>query len=379
MAMVQYNHVRIVGIKTVVPERFVDIDDELQYFDNNPKRLVRQKKMIGYGRRYIAEPQTTVCDMAVDAARKLLKELDVDCGQIDLLVFVNQSPDYSAPADACVAHGMLGLKKDCITLDLSLGCSGWPHALMTAYAMMSGGAIKKALVLAGDLPTRYALPSNRKVAQVFGDACSATLLEYDATYDSPATFVCGTDGSGWETLICPFGGMRNPIDESVLAYTTKDEAGNPWRATDSVMKGEEVFDFTMSVVPKLISDTVAAAGWTKEEVDWYCLHQANYQILSTIADRAGIPLEKTPMETFSKYANNSTNSVVTVICDQLPGTKVDKVVACAFGIGLSWGCVALNLTRMYNGGVATYVEEKRPVPTSEKLEYYGRYFRKEIQ
>jgi len=379
MATVRYNNVKICGIKTVVPERVIDIDDELQFFDNNPKRLARQKKMIGYGRRCIAAPNTTVCDMAVDAAEKLLAEMSFDRGQIDLLVFVNQSPDYSAPADACVAHGMLGLCKECITLDLSLGCSGWPHAMMTAYAMMAGGSIRNALVLASDIPTRYALQSNRKAAQVFGDACSATLLSYDLDYGEPSTFVCGTDGSGWETLICPFGGLRNPITEEVLHYTTKDEAGNPWRGTDSVMKGEEVFDFTMSVVPKLISDTVAAAGWTKDEVDWYCIHQANYQILATIADRAGIPLEKTPMETFSKYANNSTNSVVTVICDQLMGKKVDRVIACAFGIGLSWGCVALSLTGMYNGGVSTYVEKKSTVPTSEKLEYYGKYFRKEIQ
>ena len=379
MASVKYNHVRVLGIKTVVPQHRVSIDDELQYFDNNPKRLARQKKMIGYGTRYIAAPNTTVCDMAVDAAEKLLVELAFDRSKIDLLVFVNQSPDYTAPADACVAHGMLGLQKDCITLDLSLGCSGWPHAMMTAYAMMSGGAIRNALVLAGDIPTRYALQENRKAAQVFGDACSATLLTYDIDYDEPATFVCGTDGSGWETLICPFGGLRNPIDQEVLAYTTKDAAGNPWRGTDSVMKGEEVFDFTMSVVPKLISDTVSAAGWQKDEVNWYCIHQANYQILSTIADRAGIPLTKTPMETFSKYANNSTNSVVTVICDQLKGREADKVIVCAFGIGLSWGGVALNLSDMYNGGVSTYIEKKHIKATAETLEYYGKYFRKEIQ
>ena len=122
-----------------------------------------------------------------------------------------------------------------------------------------------------------------------------------------------------------------------------------------------------------------AAGWTKGEVDWFCIHQANYQILATIADRAGIDLAKTPMETFSKYANNSTNSVVTVICDQLGGKKVDKVIACAFGIGLSWGCVALNLSGMYNGGVSTYVEKKPLKSTSEVLDYYGKYFRKEIQ
>ena len=54
MAVCSFEDVRICGVKTVVPEHCIDIDDELQYFDNNPKKLARQKKMNGYGRRYIA-------------------------------------------------------------------------------------------------------------------------------------------------------------------------------------------------------------------------------------------------------------------------------------------------------------------------------------
>ena len=44
MTVSSFNHVRVCGIKTVVPEHFIDIDDELQYFENNPKKLARAKK-----------------------------------------------------------------------------------------------------------------------------------------------------------------------------------------------------------------------------------------------------------------------------------------------------------------------------------------------
>lgn len=67
--------------------------------------------MMGYGRRYIADENTTVTDMAVDAAEKLLAETKINHGDIDLLIFVNQKPDYPEPCDACIAHGRLGLKK----------------------------------------------------------------------------------------------------------------------------------------------------------------------------------------------------------------------------------------------------------------------------
>ena len=131
-----FNHVRLLGVKTVVPEHFIDIDDELQYFDNNPKKLARAKKMMGYGRRYIADDNTTVTDMAVDAAEKLMTEMKIDRNDIDLLIFVNQKPDYKEPNDACVAHGKLKLNKNCTSLDLNMGCSGYAHALMTAHALI---------------------------------------------------------------------------------------------------------------------------------------------------------------------------------------------------------------------------------------------------
>ena len=44
---VRYSNVKIKGIKTVIPEHFIDITDEIQYFDNNPKKLARAQKMVG--------------------------------------------------------------------------------------------------------------------------------------------------------------------------------------------------------------------------------------------------------------------------------------------------------------------------------------------
>ena len=43
MSISRFQHVKVAGMKTVIPEHYIDIDDELQYFDNNPKKLARQK------------------------------------------------------------------------------------------------------------------------------------------------------------------------------------------------------------------------------------------------------------------------------------------------------------------------------------------------
>lgn len=376
MSSCKFDNVKMCGIKTVVPEHYIDIDDELQYFNDNPKKVARAKKMIGYGRRYIADENTTVVDMAVDAAEKLLDEMKINKTEIDLLIFVNQKPDFQEPCDACVAHGRLGLGKNCTTLDINLGCSGYAHALMTAHAYLSSGAFKTCLLLAGDLCGKYTDQKNRKAAPVFGDAASATILKH-TNETRTATFVTGTDGSGWNKIIHPFGGARLPYDEKTVSLKVENAVGDEIGLNQGVMKGEDVFNFTMEVAPQLILDTLEAANLTKEDIDLYAIHQANKQIVENIISKAGIPAEKAPIETFSKYANNSTNSVVTVLCDQGIGKDLNQVMLTAFGIGLSWGSCILNISDLYNGGISTYISPKDYPTREEQINYWIRYYKGE--
>jgi 3-oxoacyl-[acyl-carrier-protein] synthase-3 len=369
-----FKHVKIHSIKTVVPQNFIDIDDELEYFDHNPKKLARAKKMIGYGRRYIADDLTTVTDLAVDAAEKLFAETGYDRNSIELLIFVNQKPDHKEPCDACIAHGRLQLKTTCSSLDINLGCSGYVHALWTAHAMIASGAVKNCLVLAGDLCARATDQTNRKAAPVFGDAASATLLEY-TDEDRTAHFVTGTDGAGWDRIVYPFGGMRLPFDKETIDLAVDDGQGNVWTSAQGIMKGEDVFKFTMDVVPEHLKATLDYANLVPEDVDFFAIHQANKQIVENIIDKANLPVDKTPVETFSKYANNSTNSVVTVMCDQMKDRPVKTVVLCTFGIGLSWGSVVLNLSDLYNGGISTYVPPADRLTRQAQIDYWIKFFK----
>ena len=374
MTVSSFNHVQISGIKTVIPEHFIDIDDELQYFDNNPKKLARAKKMIGYGRRCIADENTTVTDMAVDAAEKLMTEMKIDRSEIDLLIFVNQKPDYKEPNDACIAHGRLRLKKECVTLPVVLGCSGYVYGLWLAHSLIEVGVSKKCLLLAGDVPSRVCNKNNRKTAALFGDAASATLLQYQEK-ERISYFSLGCDGTGWDKLIVPFGGVRLPIQEDVVNLHLTDSLGNGWGIHDSMMKGEDVFNFTMDVAPTLLHETMKAAEWTADDVDLFAIHQANKPIGENIVSKAGIPPEKAPIDVLSKYANNSTNSVVTVVCDQKKPLK--NVVLCAFGIGLSWGGATLDLSGMYNGGISTYISPKDKPTREQQIQYWIKYFKGE--
>lgn len=376
MSESHFSHVRIAGVKSVLPQHFIDIDDELEFFGGSSKKLARAKKMMGYGRRYIADENTTVTDLAVDAARKLMSEMSLAAGDIELLIFVNQKPDFPEPCDACIAHGELGLRKSCPSLDINLGCSGYVHGLWIAHAMIASGAVSNCLLLVGDLCARATDQTNRKAAQVFGDAASATFLKRTEE-ERTATFVMGCDGSGWDKIIHPFGGMRLPYDAASIDLSVEDAAGNRWTAQQGMMKGEDVFNFTMEVAPSLLAEIIAAAGWKKEDVDLFAIHQANKQIVENVIEKAEIPAENAPTDVFSKYANNSTNSVVMVLCDQPENAELKKTIFCAFGIGLSWGATAVDLTGLYNGGISTYVPPVNRMNREQQIEHWIKHFKGE--
>ena len=64
---------------------------------------------------------------------------------------------------------------------------------------------------------------------------------------------------------------------------------------------------------------------------------------------------------------------MTVLSDQKKPFK--KVVLCAFGVGLTWGGAALDLSRCYNGGISLY-ESSPERPTREKqISYWINYFK----
>lgn len=369
MSQAQFQHVKIRGVNVVLPKDYIDIDSELEYFNNNPKRLARQKKMIGFGRRYIVDGNTTITDMAIDAVLKLRDSLGLDLQTVEALLVVDHTPDFLGPCDACVLHGRLGLKAGIPAFDVNIGCSGYIYGLWLAHAMIEARTVKNCLLIAGDLATLGTKQSNRKRAPLFSDSVSATFIEYSESKVS-SSFVLGTDGSGWDIIVKPVGGTRFPFTKESFDLIAKDNDGNEWTAEQEIMVGEDVFGFTMEVVPRLISETLELAGIDKARVDLFAIHQANRQIVEMIASKADLPFDKVPMDVFSRYANTTVNSALSVVCDSEVNLPRSRVAMFSFGAGLSWGGVVLDLTNSIIGGISTYQPRLDQYSETKKINYW---------
>jgi 3-oxoacyl-[acyl-carrier-protein] synthase-3 len=339
MAHTTIGGVKISGIAAAVPKKKVALDPYYQAFGREEVDKIIESTGIAERR---ADPEICTSDLCFAAAESLLAELQWDRSSIDLLVFLSQTPDYTLPATACCLHGRMGLNKECGAFDISLGCSGYPYGLWTVTSMMASGGVRRCLLLVGETASRDISPLDRGTAMIFGDAGTATALELSPEA-APIHFTWGSDGTGWEAIIRRAGGQRFPYAPE-LAIRTERDNGNFRAEMDTSMSGPDVFSFSLREVPSLIRRTLEMAGWKIENADTFVLHQANKFMLQHLAKKIKIPLDKLPMS-LAEFGNTSSASIPITIVRHLPQLRHQSLntLLVGFGVGLSWGSVALTL------------------------------------
>ena len=308
----------------------------------DPGALERTARTVGLRHRLVAAPGQTALDLCADAAARLLAACPAAAAQVDAVIFVTQTPDHAQPNNASLLHGRLGFARTVAAYDVALGCSGWIYGLQQAALLCAHGGARSVLLCAGDTLSRSTNPRDRATDPLFGDAGSATLVVRDPAA-APWHFVLGADGARARVIEVPAGGARSPRGREPWAERA-DADGNVRHPGDLHMDGAEVFNFTLREVPAAIAEVMALAGWTEPVVDALVLHQANRFVLSSIGRKCGFPAAKTPMDLVERFGNQSSASIPCALVEALGpelGRRPLRLVACGFGVGLSWGAVAL--------------------------------------
>lgn len=348
MPKCRIKNVRITGIVTGVPKGEKCIDDELDLFQNNKKRLDRIKQTIGLNKRRVVDSSTTAADLCELAGVELLEKASIPPSGVDAVICVTQMPDYPQPCNAAVLHGRMGFSKDCAAFDVNLGCSGYVYGLWLAHTMIAGGGCEQVLLLAGDTTSQLVHERDRSVAPIFGDGGSATLLER-CNDERVAHFNLYTDGSGYDNLIVPAGGARCPRNAQT-AEPIEDEMGNVRSAENLFMDGSKVFNFAISEEPGSVRDLLEYAEADLNQVDYFVFHQANRYILINIAKRLNLDPAKVPMQTLEDYGNQSSASIPSVICGELASvvmkSEASTVFLSGFGVGLSWANALVSMSNL---------------------------------
>ena len=282
-------------------------------------------------------------DLAVNAAEQLFSRYGVDRAQVDFVLLCTQHPDYLMPTTACIVQDRLGLNKSCGALDYNLGCSGYVYGLSLAKGLIESGQAKRVLLLASSVYLKFINKKDDTLYPFFGDGATATLVEA-REQEKPGldAFVFGTDGSGYDQLIIPAGGSRNPSRSTPEVFTT-DQHGNIRSNYELYMHGQNVMAFTLREVPPLVDQVLARSGLERGQVDYFVFHQANHFMLDYVQKKCGLvgrPFYN-DIRTIGNTVSSSIPFALLDILDEHAPEDLRQVMLAGFGVGLSWaGCMA---------------------------------------
>ena len=356
MAYIEFKNVRVSGIASGVPKTIADnlhpTEDDAVSSDYSPEDFV---KTTGVRERRVSYELTTA-DLCYAAAERLINDLQWQKTDINAIFFVSQTPDFILPATACILQDRLGLSKECYALDISLGCSGWVYGLCSAASIVSSGQIKKALLMCGEAKARTKGPKRRR-NPLFGSAGTVTAVEYHP--GAPSMFFhFGTDGSGFDAIITPEGGSRNPF--TLNSFTSEIIDGKETYRLQSRMKGMDVFSFGITTAPKSVKSLSDHFGFDYLQADWFIFHQANMKMNKMIAKKLKLPDEKVPSSMY-RFGNTNGASIPLTITTELKGKCEDlpsSFLCCGFGVGLSWGTVAFRTERLVLSDLVEVTDEE---------------------
>lgn len=309
----------ISGTGSALPKKVVTNDDLAKVIDTSDEWIFART---GIHQRHVADETETIEKLGAAAAEKALEMAGVSAEEIGLIVFGTCTDGNVTPSAACQVQALIGAV-NAVAFDINAACSGFLYSLRTAEGLLKTGLAKKALVIGGDLVTRYLDWQDRTTCVLFGDAVGAVVL--DTTEDESKGDILGSalgaDGVKGHNLT----GRTDPDDHFLS------------------MNGQEVFRFAVRTVPLCIEEALRNAGVDKKDVSAYVLHQANSRIIEAVAKYLGEPLDKFPMN-LSDTANTSAGSIPTLF-DRLNREgrfkRGDILVLSGFGGGLTWGATVI--------------------------------------
>jgi 3-oxoacyl-[acyl-carrier-protein] synthase-3 len=273
----------------------------------------------GINNRYCSSDSETALDLAIHSAKKLKSKID----DVDLLLFVTQSPDYILPTTACIAQDRLGLNKNVAAFDINLGCSGYVYALSVAGSLLETNQATKVLILCADTYTKYISKNDRTSRPLFSDAGSATILSKSVENSKIGPFLYGTDGSGAKNLIVTNSASKEESDESDRLF----------------MNGAEVLLFTMANVPNGTKALLEKSKLEISDVDFFLFHQASKVVMENIIRK--LKLDRDKFLTNYHECGNTISCTIPILLRQ----KIDeglihrgnKLMMFGFGVGYSYG------------------------------------------
>ncbi|MFK5998929.1 MAG: beta-ketoacyl-ACP synthase III [Rhodobacterales bacterium] len=275
-----------------------------------------------------------MAEIALDACTKALKQSGKSASDIDCIIVAASNFERPYPAIAVEVQDLLGTSG--FGFDMNVACSSATFGIQAATDMIKAGSIRAALVVNPEICSGHLEWRDRDCHFIFGDVCTATLLERTdnakGQYFEILSTKCATQFSN---------NIRNNngfLRRSLPAGLTDQ------RDMQFMQEGRKVFKQVVPMVSKHILDHLSAEGRDASELKRMWLHQANKAMNDFIGRKV---LGRTPEpheqpNILQDYANTSSaGSIISFALHSDNLNNDDLGLICSFGAGYSVGSVLL--------------------------------------
>ena len=309
----KYNNVGILGTGSCLPSKIVTNKD-IEKNVSTTHDWINAK--LGINERRIVENELP-SDMGYNAALLALESANLTINDIDLIIVATSSPEQISPSTACIIHNKFNIEKNIPAFDINAVCSGFIYSINLVSPLISFGVYKNVLIIATEAYSKITNWGDQHCV-FFGDGAGAIVI--------------GTSTDGW--ISCE--SNANGKDTGMTGF--KLPIGGPF-----VMKGKEVWNQAIKVLPQSIKNILKISNTNINDVDLIVPHQPSINILKIIANELGIPMSKVKT-VMDKYANIAGASIPIALDDAIKNGEIkkgDTIVLTAVGSGWTWGSTIL--------------------------------------
>ncbi len=303
-------------------------------FVTNKEGILDPKRLKPYINERSNDEPSLQCDMAVAAAKDALKQSGKTVEDVDMVIVACSNLQRAYPAMAIEVQTALGIKG--FAFDMNVACSSATFGIQTAVNAIQVGSAKCVLMVNPEICTGHMNFRDRDSHFIFGDACTAVILEDAEQASSDVQFkVLGTKlQTVFSNNIRNNAGFLNRCDESGL-----DKADKLF-----IQNGRKVFKEVCPMVATQITDHLQELSITASDLKRMWLHQANLNMNLLISKRVlgRDALEDEAPVILDRYANTSSaGSIIAYHLHNDGFESGDTGVICSFGAGYSIGSVVV--------------------------------------
>lgn len=278
--------------------------------------------------------QSLQCEMAIAAAQEALQNANKKANEIDAVIVACSNLQRPYPAIAIEVQAALGINGH--GFDMNVACSSATFALQVAADMVRSKHASCVLTVNPEICSAGLSFRDRDSHFIFGDACTASLVEAQATATGKQVF----DIISSKTLTQ----YSNNIRSNFGYLNSLDLEHEYERDKLFVQNGRQVFREVVPMAAQLINNHLAENNLTAAQIKRFWLHQANLNMNNLIAEKIlgrAATAEEAPI-ILNEYANTaSAGSIIAFHKYKQDLVAGDMGLLCSFGAGYSIGSLLL--------------------------------------